>query len=643
MDAVSRERELQSLLDTVQAISHVGSWEWTVATGEVTWSDELYRIYGLEPRSVPITLEFFLSRIHEAERERIQREIQAALRHPSTFGYREVIVRPDGSEHTLDTVGHAITDEHGAVVKLVGTCQDVTDMVAREQHLGFYADVFEHVQIGLSGWQLDRRETPPKLRLVAFNRRTEELVGSALGGKLGRRLSEILPALAGNSLIEEARAMTMASPIQSYPPFARSAAPGAPWLGVTLFPMPGGHVGLALEDVTAHVRAQTLHDTERTALEALAAGAQLAEILRVIVVGIEKACPGTIASVLLLDESGTKVKHGAAPGLPDAYNIALEGQPIGPAAGSCGTAMYRRECVIVEDIETDPRWADYRELARQHGLRACWSQPILGSSSHVLGAFALYHREPATPDSDARELLERAAHVAGIAIERRMLDDQLRALAGRIEAAREDERTAIARDIHDQLGQALTALKLDVGWLRRRLDTPALVEKLDDMARAADEVIRSVRRISADLRPGVLDALGLRAAIEWQADEFAQRSNIRVDVHAAIGDLQLERSLATNVFRIFQEALTNVARHASAALVEVSLTLQHGQLHLEVADDGIGVPEVGPRSSTLGILGMRERARRLGGECSVKRRQPRGTVVTVSVPLRFPEEHAAER
>jgi signal transduction histidine kinase len=149
-----------------------------------------------------------------------------------------------------------------------------------------------------------------------------------------------------------------------------------------------------------------------------------------------------------------------------------------------------------------------------------------------------------------------------------------------------------------------------------------------------------VRRIAADLRPGLLDDVGLRAAIEWQAEDFARRTGIPCTVSSELGDLQLDRGLATNVFRIFQEALTNIARHAGASSAWVSLGLDRGQLRLEIADDGVGVPEVGPRGATLGILGMRERAWRLGGECTVKRRVPRGTPVTVVVPLRFPAEHA---
>ncbi|TMQ05144.1 MAG: GAF domain-containing protein [Deltaproteobacteria bacterium] len=636
----SIEDDLRRQLEIAQSITHIGSWEWTIATGAVTWSDELYRIYGFEPRSVPITLEFFLSRIHADERDRIEREIQAALQHPGRFAYRERVVRPDGSLRTLDTVGEAIVDAHGASLRLIGTCRDITEVVARDERIRFYADVFEHAEIGLCAFQLDRKHEPPVLRLTAFNAATERLLGAALGGQLGQPLAEIIPAFDA-AMQGAARAVAAGGAMQQLAPLRVHAVPGAPILTATLFGLPRHHVGLALEDVTAQVTGQVIQAGERRALEMLADGAPLADILSVVVRAIEQASVDTIASIVLLDETGTKVQHGAAPGLPEAFNAAVHGQPIGPRAGSCGTAMYRREPVIVADIERDPLWDDHRQLARQHGLRSCWSFPILDEEDRVLGSFALYHRAPRDIDDAARELMNRAAHVAGIVLSRRALDEQRRALVGRIEAAREDERTAIARDVHDHLGQALTALKLDVGWLKRRTSDETLLRKLEAMACSTDEILRSIRRIASDLRPGILDELGLRAAIEWQAEDFTQRTAIPCTVRAELTDLELERGLVTNVFRISQEALTNIARHASATRVEVTLGLTHGRLHLEISDDGIGMPEVGPRGTTLGILGMRERAWRLGGECTVKRRLPHGTVVTVVVPLRFPAERLA--
>jgi PAS domain S-box-containing protein len=625
----STEHELRVQLEAAQAITHIGSWEWTVATGAVTWSDELYRIYGYEPRSVEVTLELFLSRIAPEERERIQREVQAVLQNPGRFAYREIIVRPDGTRRTLDTIGEAITDAHGAVVKLVGTCRDVTDVVARDERLQFYADVFEHAEVGLSSWAPDQTGA---LRLVAFNAAIERIVALELGPRLGQTMTEILPILASK---------LAAGATGKLEPYRRTGVERSPFLAATVFPLPNRHVGVALEDVTERVFRDALYANERRLLEMLAAGASTLEILAATAQAIEDTAVGTLGSVLLLDDAGEKIRVAVGPSLPAQYNRALVGMQIGPKAGSCGTAMYRREPVIVDDIAHDPLWADYKDLILQHGLVSCWSCPIISSDNRVLGSFALYHRESRRPSQRGIEAMKRVAHVTGIVLERRELDSDLQALAARIESVREEERTAIARDVHDELGQALTALRLDVGWLQRRIDDEAIRKKLEDMALTTENLLRSVRRISADLRPGVLDSLGLPAAIEWQAEEYERRTNTRCRVTATITDLQLDRELSTNVFRIFQEALTNISRHAAAAHVEVAMRLDHGRLILEITDDGIGMPEIAPRGSSLGILGMRERARRLGGDCTVRRRSPRGTIVTVSVPLRFPAERAS--
>jgi PAS domain S-box-containing protein len=510
-------------LDAAQAITHVGSWEWDVRTGSVSWSDELYRIYGYDPGSRPVTLEFFLSSLHPDDRERIRAEIDAAIARKGRFSYRERIVRPDGSVRVLDTIGEVVCSADGSPVSLLGTCRDVT----------------EDARLEREKWRVDR-----------------------------------------------------------------------------------------------------VHAGERQALEQLAAGAPLSVVLEVIVRLIEGISDDAIASILLLDETGQRLRTGAAPNLPAEYSKAIDGASIGAKAGSCGTAAYRKEPVFVEDISVDPLWDDYRHLILKFGLRACWSFPICTHDGRVLGTFAVYYKVARLPDAQSRELIERAAHVAGIAIERRQLDEQLQALSARIEQVRENERTHIAREIHDELGQALTALKLDIAWVARRVngDNDPLSTKLTEMQSATDAIIHAVQRISSELRPGLLDAIGLRAALEWQAEEFTRRTGTPCTFRAEAGELQLDRQLATAVFRIFQEALTNVTRHASATAVDVRLWLERGHLRLDVADDGVGVPEIAPRASTLGLLGMSERARRCGGECTIRRREPRGTIVALTVPLRFPSE-----
>ena len=152
-------------------------------------------------------------------------------------------------------------------------------------------------------------------------------------------------------------------------------------------------------------------------LQRLAANAPLSEILERLVLLIEAQSPGMLCSVLLLSDDGEHVRHGAAPSLPEEYVAAIDGGQIGPKHGSCGTAMYRGEPVVVTDISTDPLWEDYRELAVGLGLRACWSTPILSGRGKVLGSFAMYYGEPRTPTGDEADLTDVATRIAGLAIE----------------------------------------------------------------------------------------------------------------------------------------------------------------------------------------------------------------------------------
>ncbi len=628
MGTNTRAAQIQRQLAAAQQITHIGSWQWDVVTNAVTWSDELYRIYGLAPGSREITLDVFASMLHPDDRARILGEVQAALQQGARFTYIERIVRPDGTIRELDTVGDVLRDETGKVVGLIGTCRDVTEERRREETIRLYADIVQNVQIALCVFRLDG--DPQSARLVSFNPAAERAMGTSLAA--GRTISDLF---AGPS--EEPVASAIARAMRG------GASPGAALVvlaadprctfSVKAFPLAGSCIGLALEDVTARNRAQSLQDAEQRALEMIASGSRLGEVLAALVVAIEAQVPATLASVVLIDETGTRIKHGAAPSLPAAYNDAIEGAPIGPRAGSCGTAAYERRPVLVADIETDPRWEDYRDLALRFGLRACWSHPIIHSDGRVLGTFALYYREPRSPSADELEVIARATHVAGIAIQRKELDEQLRALSAHVESAREEERTSAAREIHDELGQALTALKMDLAWIARRAAGDGIAAKLDAMSRMTDEVIDSVRRISAGLRPGVLDDLGLIAAIEWQSQQFEERTGTTCIVRAeGCEGVDFDRHLSTQGVRIFQEALTNVARHADATHVEVALRCTDGRVRLEVKDNGRGIPEEAiARPSSLGLLGARERARRLGGE--VVLRAGEGTLFAIEVPL----------
>ena len=218
---------------------------------------------------------------------------------------------------------------------------------------------------------------------------------------------------------------------------------------------------------------------------------------------------------------------------------------------------------------------------------------------------------------------------------------QLRALSARLESLREEERTRIAREIHDELGQMLTGLKMDLRWIEKKVGEidghPALnpvIDKAVEAGELADQTITAVQRIAAELRPGVLDQLGLFTALKHEAQRFQKRTNIACKVELRSRQPELPAQVATAVFRIFQETLTNVARHAEATEVRVTFREEGSRVIFEVADNGRGMPADALGSpKALGLLGMKERAAVLRGDVQFHGSPGRGTTVTLRLPL----------
>ncbi|PYU79386.1 MAG: hypothetical protein DMG50_24025 [Acidobacteria bacterium] len=218
--------------------------------------------------------------------------------------------------------------------------------------------------------------------------------------------------------------------------------------------------------------------------------------------------------------------------------------------------------------------------------------------------------------------------------ELRASSEQLRNLAGHLLSVREEERARISREVHDELGQSLTAVKMDLAWLAGRLPqrNGQMLKRIRSTGQLADGIIQSIRRISTELRPAVLD-VGLAEAVEWQVQEFQARSGIQCTVRLLTREV-VASNASTAMFRIFQETLTNVARHAKATRAEVVLQKQRDRLVLLIRDNGRGFDQADPSlSKSLGLLGMRERAAILGGRVNISSAPGKGTTVTAWIPL----------
>jgi signal transduction histidine kinase len=216
-------------------------------------------------------------------------------------------------------------------------------------------------------------------------------------------------------------------------------------------------------------------------------------------------------------------------------------------------------------------------------------------------------------------------------------EQNLKALSDRLLVVQEQERTRIAREIHDDLGQSLTALKMDVGGLLQEREGSSDAVR-DRIVRTIDATVQAVQRISAELRPSVLDDLGLVAAIEGEARLFEERTGIECDVSVAAEQAEIEGPVATAIYRIIQEALTNVARHSHASRVEIRLRSRREEILLEVRDDGRGIRrEQVDHGRSFGLMGIRERAATIGGTVRFEGIEERGTIVSVRIPTEVKE------
>jgi PAS domain S-box-containing protein len=214
--------------------------------------------------------------------------------------------------------------------------------------------------------------------------------------------------------------------------------------------------------------------------------------------------------------------------------------------------------------------------------------------------------------------------------------EQLRKLAQHLESIREEEKTKLAREIHDDLGQLLTAMKMDVSWLAKRLPKTEvlLAEKANTVNGLIDDAMQTVQRVSSELRPGILDHVGLEAAIEWQLQELRKRTEIKFEFKPGNKKIRLDQDRATTIFRIFQEALTNVIRHANASKVKITLDEQPDSIRLKISDNGNGITAMQLSDPmAFGLISMRERAYSWGGDIKINSQPGKGTTVSVNIPL----------
>lgn len=442
----------------------------------------------------------------------------------------------------------------------------------------------------------------------------------------------------------------------------------------------GRHIYITtiVRDITERKRVAMLLDAQKQALEMVVAGNPLAEVLEYLANIVEHQSAGSsIASLLLLDEQG-RLYNGASPSLPEDYLQAIEGIKADENLGTCSRAAATGKMVMTPDIGADPKWQDIKHLPLNLGLQSAWSMPIIASDGRVLGTFGTYFREKREPTELEKQTVEILSRTAALAIERIRAEEELRKYQDELEkrvgertqeldaankdlqlenrqrrlvekervrlleqlvTTQEEERRRIARDLHDHLGQQLIAMRLKLEILKRTSGkNEQLCKQIDDMLRVTKEIDSDVDFLAWKMRPSALDDIGLVAALDRYVHEWSRHFEISADFDASrFSQHRFAPETETNLYRIVQEALNNVAKHARAQSVDISLASRDDLTSLIIEDDGDGFsPEEqipnGRAAKGMGLIGMRERASLVGGTLEIESAKGKGTTVYVRIP-----------
>jgi len=551
-----------------------------------------------------------MHRTHPEDRAFLQETLDQVARDRKAFDFEHRLLMPDGSLKYVRVVGHPSTNHESGNFEFVGAVTDITDRKRAEDALrrseGYLAEAQRLTQSGSWAWNVRtgaRFWSQETFRIFGCD---PEKVKPTWSDILERVHPEDRPAVVQRTEMETTQRVDSEIDFRVVLPDG-----GIKHLHSIAHPVmdESGEITEivgTLMDVTERKRAEALRDGESHILEMIARDARLEETLENLVRVVEAQFAGLLCSVLLLDEDGQHVRHGAAPSLPQPYTDAIDGLCIGPKAGSCGTAMYRREPVVVADILQDPLWELYREVAKPYGFRACWSTPILAHSGEALGSFAMYYREPRSPSPAETRALEMATHLAGIAIELKLAREERE----RLRQARADlahvtrmttmgELTAsLAHEIKQPISAAVTDAKTCLRWLRR--DDPDVAEA----GEAASRLIKDVTR-AADIISGI-NLMFKKGAPQRELvdiNELIQEMIVLLRSEASRYSISIHCDLANDLPQIMgdrvqlQQVFMNLMLNGIEAMKdmgpggELTITSQYDnrQLVISVGDTGIGL------------------------------------------------------
>lgn len=689
-------RQAEARLEEAQRVARMGHWEFDLLRQQGYWSQTLFSVFGLDAAAVVSPERDFLERTHPDDRALVRQKLEAAYRERGAYELTYRLVYPDGSIRRVYGAGATTVNEAGEVVRMSGIVQDVTRSWELEQSLArsverllqlnsvgqAVAATFDLEQIHRDMLASARAMLNADL-VIFFEHEGDRLHIRAMDHDHGLVLEQCsIPADSG--VAGEVWTTGRSIWLRGEECRRRRSSELAQWLGyepramltvavrwqeeivgvlqaththedafsegdLDTLQAVGTWTAIAIGKARQHaVLERRLRESEALAQVSRALGETLEpqSILDLIAISAQGIIPRADWTVIHLLRGRPERLYpassaGDAP-LADAYIIT-------PGEGVAGRSLINGQLINVADVHED---AHASQFARTAGVRSMLVVPIQ-SRNRTIGTISSVSSAPHTYTEEDERLITILASQAAMAIENTQLFDsqrrartvaemqreRLRELTRRIVTAQEDERLRISRELHDEAGQALTSLKISLDLIRTALpaEQESLRTRLADVAGLADETMETLRRLAHDLRPPGLDTFGLNVALEGLCYDLSSRTHLAIN-YRGLELPELSMTAALSMYRLVQEALTNVAKHADATRAAVTLTREDGHLQLVVADDGRGFEAEGesdvPRHRAgIGLVSMRERAELLGGTLDIETAPGQGTRLSARIPL----------
>ena len=581
-----------------------------------------------------------------------------------------------GTPKWWDVMVSPVHDASNDVVRLVSVSRDITEQRNTEEALYQQNTLLQTVLESTPGLiYLKDRDGITRIA----NSATLQALGKTAEQVVGKRDIDFMAVKAEAQRIYEADQRIMRNGLAESIEESQHMASGPRtyWSSKSpYFDAEGNVVGLIgiSTDITEHKNANDRLAHLQQATAALSQRIEPEQITQLILDESIKVLGATAGSIFLFTDSRDKILINAHRNYPETILARYGDFTVSDALSSTEAARVRKPLWFEVSAALAQRYPLLNALMEDLESASTVLAPLI-VEERVLGVLVIHFAEVHNFDvaeedflmalaGQCSQALERAKNIAAerqarldleqlnAELEQRVVQrtaqfktsrDQLRALAARLQAAREEERTRISREVHDVIGQYMTALKMSVSMLGRRLEkeqSPTF-SRIQDINNLLDEAIKSVRKVATELRPSILDDIGLVAALEWYLNDFATRTGISCNFNCAESHIPMDGDRATALYRLVQEALTNVARHSQATHVTVALYEEEGSLFAKVKDNGRGITtdELGGRKS-LGLVGMLERVQVFDGELKISGAPDQGTTVTVKVPLNTQAENA---